>query len=126
MTAKRERAMEELRYRWEDMESDRPLEHLVRRRIVGQDIMLSHVSLEAGCEVAAHSHDNEQMAVVLAGRIRFGLGAPDTPEHVTIVASAGDVVHLPSGLPHSAQALEDSVVLDVFSPPTEQTGIDRA
>ena len=37
----------------------------------------------------------------------------------------GQVLHLPSNLKHSAIAAEDSVVLDVFSPPADKMGIDR-
>jgi quercetin dioxygenase-like cupin family protein len=116
--------MDTLHHRWEDLETDRPMEKIVRRRLIGEKAMLSHVSLEAGCEVATHSHENEQWAILLEGRLQFGLGEPEGSEFRTVVVKAGEVLHLPSGLPHTATALEDTVVIDVFSPPSEMTGID--
>ena len=118
--------MDTLHHRWEELEADRPMAKIVRRRLIGEKAMLSHVSLEAGCEVASHSHENEQWAILLEGRLRFGLGNPEGPDFSTIVVTTGEVLHLPSGLPHSATALEDTVVIDVFSPPSETTGIDAS
>jgi len=112
-----------LHHRWDDLTCDRPLEQLVRRRVIGERVMLSHVTLEEGCHVESHAHENEQMAVVLSGAVRFAIGAGKDAR--TLDVRAGEVLHLPSGLPHAATALEESVVLDVFSPPSEATGIDR-
>ncbi|MHC4471612.1 MAG: cupin domain-containing protein [Planctomycetota bacterium] len=115
--------MDELHHRWDDLEADRPLEKLVRRRLVGKRAMLSHVSLEAGCHVPLHSHENEQWAILLTGSLRFELG-DEGPDRRVLVVSAGEVLELPPGLPHAATALTDSVVIDVFSPPSETTGVD--
>lgn len=102
------------------------MELLSRQRIVGEKAMISRVTLEKGCFVPSHAHENEQFACVLSGRLRFGLGAPDTAGHREVEVGAGEVIHLPSHLPHSARALEATVVLDVFSPPSATTGIDRS
>lgn len=123
MTGGRPRPTNALHHRWDDLSCDRPLERLVRRRVIGERVMLSHVTLEKGCHVESHAHENEQMAVVLSGAVRFALG--DGDDASTLDVRAGEVLHLPSGLPHAATALDDSVVLDVFSPPSEATGIDR-
>ena len=109
-------------FRWSDLEVDRPMDLLSRRRIIGEKMMLSHIHLDAGCDVPAHRHENEQFACVLSGKIRFRLG-DDGGHDETLVG--GEVLWLPSGVLHSAQAIEDTVVLDVFSPPSETTGIDR-
>ena len=85
--------------------------------------MLSQVLLEAGCDVPRHAHENEQLTVVLRGCLEFGIGESEREE--IIVARAGEVVHLPSNLAHRARALEETLVLDVFSPVSEGTGIDR-
>jgi quercetin dioxygenase-like cupin family protein len=87
--------------------------------------MLSEMRLTKGFVVPTHAHENEQFACVLSGKMRFGVGADGTAERRTVDVSAGGVLHLPPHLPHSAEALEDSVVLDVFSPPSEKTGVDR-
>jgi len=111
-------------YYWEELQADSPIERIARRRISAERMSLFQVLLERGCHVPTHSHENEQIACVLSGRIRFGLGAEDSPERVEIELRGGEVLHLPSNTPHSADALEDTVVLDVFSPVIEASGID--
>ncbi len=113
-------------YRWTDMETDRPMPLIERQRVMGAQAMLSRVALAKGFSVETHSHSNEQFAVVLSGKIRFRIGEPGAgagPREVTLVG--GEVLHLPSNVPHSADAIEDTVVLDVFSPPSATTGVDR-
>ena len=112
-------------YRWTDRESDFPMPLLERRRVIGEKVMISQVKLTRGCFVPSHAHENEQFACILEGCLRFGLGVEGSPEHRQVLARAGDVVHLPSGIPHSAEAVEDTLVLDVFAPPSATTGIDR-
>lgn len=97
-----------------------------RRRIIGDQMMLSEVYLHKGFRVPSHTHANEQFAVVLSGRVRFGLGAEGSAAHREMVLCGGEVLHLPSNVPHSAEALEDSRLIDAFSPPSETTGVDRA
>ena len=113
-------------YRWNNLEKDHPLEKLERRRIIGQQMMISQVFLHRGCHVPTHAHVNEQFACVMSGSLRFGIGAEGSPERCDITVSAGEVLHLPANVPHSADALEDTLVLDLFSPPSERTGIDRS
>jgi quercetin dioxygenase-like cupin family protein len=108
---------------WSELESDHPMEGIARQRVIGEKMMVSRVELEAGLLVPSHSHDNEQMAIVVSGRLRFTLGPPEAPTE-TLEAAAGEVVLLPGGMPHAAEVLERAVVLDVFSPPSETTGID--
>jgi len=112
-------------YKWHELPIDAPLERLERHRIVGNRMMLARVALQRGCHVPTHAHESEQLACVLSGRMRFGLGAEGSPERREVVVQGGEVLHLPSNVPHSADALEDSVVLDVFSPVVDATGIDR-
>lgn len=97
---------------------------LFRKRVSGERILLAHVRLEKGCHVALHHHDNEQVAYVLSGRVRWTLGAPGSPESRTIVVEGGTVIHLPSGFPHGVDALEDTLIIDLLSPPGEM-GVDR-
>jgi quercetin dioxygenase-like cupin family protein len=100
------------------------MDKISRRRVIGEKAMLSEVTLQKGFVVPTHQHDNEQFACILTGRMRFTIneGAKDQR---TIDAPAGTVLHLPGNVPHAAEALEDSVVLDIFSPPSEKTGVDR-
>ena len=87
--------------------------------------MISEIRLDAGCHVPTHAHENEQFVMLMSGRMRFGIGAEGSPERHEVDMAAGEVLHLPSNVPHSADALEDSLVYDVFSPVTEKTGVDR-
>lgn len=100
------------------------MDRLARRRVIGEKMMISEVRLEAGCRVPTHSHENEQLAWVVEGRMRFGIGEEDASERTEMIVEAGAVLHLPSNLPHSAEAIEDSLVIDLFAPPSEGTGID--
>ena len=116
---------EATRYCWEQLPNDRPMDLLERRRIIGEKSMLSRVFLRKGCFVPSHAHENEQFACTLSGRLRFGLGTPGASDFREVVVSAGEVLHLPANVPHPAEALEDTLVLDIFSPPSATTGIDR-
>ena len=110
-------------YRWDEMQSDEPMALLSRKRVIGEKSMISRVVLKKGCVVPRHAHENEQFACITSGALEFTVGDESQP-HV-VIARAGDVMHFPSNAPHAAEALEDTVVLDVFSPPSEKTGIDR-
>lgn len=112
-------------YRWSDLPTDRPMPRIERRRVIGERMMISQVLLEKGCVVPSHTHENEQFACVVRGRIRFGLGVEGSPDHQQVVLTGGEVLHLPSKVPHSAEALDETLILDLFSPPSQKTGIDR-
>jgi quercetin dioxygenase-like cupin family protein len=104
------------RYRWEDLPKEMLKPDLGRRLISTERMMLAHVYLDKGCIVPQHSHENEQLTYILEGALRFWLGE-DGSEVVDV--SAGEVLHLPSNLPHKAEALEDTLDVDVFCPPRQ-------
>ncbi len=112
-------------HRWSDLPTDTPMALLSRQRIVGDKAMISRVTLKRGCFVPTHSHENEQFACTISGKLKFMIGAEGSQDRREVIAAAGEVLHLPSNVPHSAEALEDTVVLDIFSPPSATTGIDR-
>src|SRR5688500_1488929 len=89
---------------------------LDRRLITGERMMLAHVYLKKGCLVPLHSHENEQLTYILEGALHFWIGADKKQE---IILRAGEVLHLPSNVPHEALALEDTLDVDVFSPPRQ-------
>jgi quercetin dioxygenase-like cupin family protein len=103
-------------YRWDDMPKERLSDVLERRLITGERMMLAHVYLKKGAIVPRHSHDNEQLTYILEGALRFWLG--DAGERELVVA-AGEVLYLPSNLPHQAEAIEDTLDVDVFCPPRQ-------
>jgi quercetin dioxygenase-like cupin family protein len=103
-------------FRWEDMPRETVNDALDRRLVTGDRMMLAHVYLKKGCVVPRHSHENEQVSYVLEGALRFWLGDEPGEE---LVVNAGEVLVIPSNLPHKAEALEDTLDLDVFSPPRQ-------
>ncbi len=100
--------------------ADQPKEQLnpliSRSLITGERAMLAHVYLKKGAVVPMHSHDNEQITYVLDGALEFkiGNGGPEG-----LVVRSGEVLHLPSNVPHEAVALEDTIDVDVFTPPRQ-------
>ena len=103
-------------YRWDDLTKEAVNPSLSRRLITGDRVMLAHVYLKKGCIVPKHAHENEQFTYILDGALRFLVGEDGREE---VVVRAGEVLHLPSNVPHEAQALEDTLDVDVFSPPRE-------
>jgi quercetin dioxygenase-like cupin family protein len=101
------------------------MELLERKRIIGKQMMISQVFLRKGCVVPTHAHANEQFACIMQGELRFGIGAEESAERYEVNVKAGEVIHLPSNVPHSAEAVQDTLVLDLFSPPSEKTGVDQ-
>jgi quercetin dioxygenase-like cupin family protein len=86
---------------------------LQRQFVVGQGIMLARVLLKKGCIVPLHSHHNEQLTYIVEGALKFYIDGKEITVH------AGEVLCIPSNMPHKAVALEDTVDLDVFTPPRE-------
>lgn len=101
-------------YRWNDMPKEKVNDLLDRRLITGDRMMLAHVYLKKGCLVPRHQHENEQLTYVLEGALRFWIGEDESEE---VVVGPGEVLHLPSMVWHKAEALEDTLDVDIFSPP---------
>jgi quercetin dioxygenase-like cupin family protein len=110
---------------WDDL----PIEELTpligRRLIYSEKMMLAHVYLKKGAIVPAHDHINEQFTYVLSGTLRFWLGEhADAPGDTYTDVGAGDVLVIPSNVRHRAEALEDTLDVDIFNPP-RQDWIDK-
>ena len=103
-------------YRWEDMPKERVSDTLDRRLITGDRVMLTHVYLKKGAIVPRHAHENEQITYILEGGLRFWIGE-DESEVIDVLA--GDVLHIPPLVQHKAEALEDTLDVDIFSPPRQ-------
>src|SRR5207245_11398778 len=86
-----------------------PLSRLVRSK-------LTHVYIQKCCMVPRHAHENEQLTYILEGALQFLIGADGDRE---IVVRAGEVLFIPSNVSHEAHALEDTLDVDVFSPPRQ-------
>ncbi|HET6179379.1 MAG TPA: cupin domain-containing protein [Candidatus Sulfotelmatobacter sp.] len=102
-------ALQYIPWRTVPLEDLNPL--LQRQFVVGQEIMLARVLLRKGCIVPEHSHHNEQLTYILEGALKFWIDGKE------IVVHTGETLCIPSNMPHKAEALEDTVDLDVFAPP---------
>jgi quercetin dioxygenase-like cupin family protein len=103
-------------YRWDDLPREQLSPLIGRRLITGDQMMIAHVYLAKGAIVPKHSHENEQLTYILEGRARFWFGEDESQ---IVEIAAGEVLHIPGHLPHKAEALEDTLDVDVFHPPRQ-------
>ena len=99
--------------RWKDVELEHLNPQIDRQMVVGDQIMVARVLLAKGAHVPLHSHHNEQVTYILEGALKFAIDGKE------IVVRAGEVLCIPPNMPHEAWAEEDTVDLDVFTPPRE-------
>ena len=97
--------------KWNDVEIESLNPQIGRQMIVGTNIMVARVLLKKGAVVPMHSHHNEQVTYILDGALKFWIDGKE------IVVRAGEVLTIPRNMPHKAEALEDTVDLDIFNPP---------
>ncbi|GAB1343621.1 cupin domain-containing protein [Gemmatimonas sp.] len=111
---------------WDDMAVEE-LTPLIGRRLIYTDTqMLAHVYLKQGALVPAHDHINEQITYILSGALRFWIGEhADHPGDTFVDVRAGEVLVIPSMVRHRAEALEDTLDVDIFNPP-RQDWIDKS
>ena len=86
---------------------------LDRQLVVGDQIMVARVLLKKGCIVPLHQHHNEQISYVESGSMQFTVSG----EEITL--RAGEFLCIPPNAPHTATALEDTIDIDLFTPPRE-------
>ena len=103
-------------YRWEEIPRESVSETLDRRLITAERMMLAHVYIKKGSIVPRHAHENEQITYILEGGLRFWIGEDESE---VIDVRAGEVLHIPSMVQHKAEALEDTLDVDIFSPPRQ-------
>ncbi len=103
-------------YKWDDIPKEQLTDSLARRLITGDRMMLAHVYMKKGCVIPRHSHENEQLTYILEGALHFYRGEDEKEE---VIVRAGEVLHIPSNIPHKAVALEDTLDVDIFSPPRQ-------
>ena len=101
-------------HRWSEIEPEQLNPLLTRQFVTGDQAMFARVVLAKGCVVPRHSHPNEQITLILEGILRF-----DFDDGTSHTVHAGEVLVIPSDLPHSATAEEDTVDFDIFAPPRQ-------
>lgn len=97
-------------HRWDEIELEKVTQMISRKIVAGEREMIAQVYLKRGALIPIHHHDSEQMTYVLQGALKFLV------EGIELTVGQGEIVHIPSGIPHQAEALEDTLELDLFSP----------
>ena len=105
-------------HRWADIPNEQITDTIARRFITGDSVTIGRFELKQGGVVPSHSHPNEQVSIVLSGVLLFKAGGEET------TVRAGEVMQIPGNVPHSVEVLEDTLVIDVFTP-VRQDWIDK-
>jgi quercetin dioxygenase-like cupin family protein len=105
-------------HRWAELPEEAITPSIARRFITGERVTVAQFRLTRGGVVPRHAHDNEQISLVLSGRLRFDI------DGATVDVGPGEALQIPGGMPHGVTVLEDASVVDVFSP-IRQDWIDR-
>src|SRR6188768_3795794 len=96
-------------HRWDEIALEKVTEMLSRKIVAGHRQMLVQSYVKRGCLVPMHAHEAEQMTYVLQGALKFVVGG----EEITV--RDGDVLHIPAGVAHQVEAIDDTFELDIFS-----------
>ncbi|SRR5579884_4529519 len=99
--------------KWNDVpvETVNPL--IERQMVVGDQVMVARLLLRKGCVVPMHSHVNEQITNIISGALHFTVGGQE------ITVGPGEYLCIPPNVPHTAVALEDTIDIDIFTPPRQ-------
>jgi quercetin dioxygenase-like cupin family protein len=100
-------------HRWREIPKENLTPQFARQMLHTETMTVARMELRKGAAVPEHRHHNEQITTVESGRMRFILKGEE------IIVGPGESLHIPANAPHSAEALEDCVAVDVFSPPRE-------
>jgi quercetin dioxygenase-like cupin family protein len=101
------------RYDWNTVEREQLNPNFARQCIHGDSMTVAKVYLKKGYVVPEHRHPNEQISMMEEGVLRFVFSGKE------VIVKAGETLRIPPNVPHSAEALEDSVATDLFSPPRQ-------
>jgi quercetin dioxygenase-like cupin family protein len=95
---------------WESVPLESMSDLISRKVITGEKAMVAQVFLKKDAVVPEHHHESEQITYIIEGALKFDI------EGREVIVRAGEVLYIPSNVPHRAVALEDTLDLDVFSP----------
>lgn len=99
--------------RWSDVKNEKLNPLIDRQMITGENLMLAQIVLKKGAVVPEHSHINEQLTYIVEGALKFWIDGKE------IIVRAGEVLCIPANMPHKAEAVEDTLDMDVFYPPRQ-------
>ena len=97
-------------YDWNQVKTEQMNPLITRKAIHSGTMTVARLELQKDAVVAEHSHHNEQITMVERGALKFSIDGGHK------VVRGGETLVIPPNVPHAVVALEDTVVLDVFSP----------
>lgn len=97
-------------YKLNEIPEEQVTELFARRFFTGEKLTFAFINMKKGCIVPQHHHDSEQFSYAITGALQFRIGGEE------LILKAGELVQIPSHIPHEAVALEDFTGIDVFSP----------
>jgi quercetin dioxygenase-like cupin family protein len=107
-----------LHHRWSDIPAEQINASIARQFITGDRVTIARFQLKRGGIVPMHAHENEQVSYVISGALKFKFDGRE------IVVREGEVLQIPSNIPHEAEVIEDCIAVDVFCP-VRQDWIDK-
>jgi len=103
---------------WSNIPAEQINPSISRQFITGDRVTVARFELKRGGIVPMHAHENEQVSFVLDGALKFKIDGRE------IIVRGGEVLQIPGTVPHEVEVLEDTLVVDVFSP-VRQDWIDK-
>ncbi len=107
-----------IHYRWDDITPEQINSTISRQYLTAERVTMARFELKRGAVVPQHAHENEQVSYIISGALKFIFEGRD------IIARGGEVLQIPPNVPHAAEAIEDTLAIDVFSP-VRQDWIDK-
>ena len=107
-----------IHHRWDDITPEQINSTISRQYITAERVTMARFELKRGAVVPQHAHENEQVSYIISGALKFIFEDRD------IIARGGEVLQIPPNVPHAAEAIEDTLAIDVFSP-VRQDWIDK-
>ncbi len=107
-----------IHHRWDDITPEQINSTISRQYITAERVTMARFELKRGAVVPQHAHENEQVSYIISGALKFIFEGRD------IIARGGEVLQIPPNVPHAAEAIEDTLAIDVFSP-VRQDWIDK-
>lgn len=105
-------------HRWNDITEEQINPLIARRFITAERLTLARFELKRGSVVPQHAHENEQVSYIVSGALKFIVDGGE------VIVRAGEVLQIPPNVPHAAEAIEDTLAIDVFTP-VRQDWVDR-
>ena len=101
---------------WNNVPSEEVNPSMKRKIVSGEKLMIARMNFKDGFLVPLHQHIHEQVTQVVSGKMRFWFGAN---KEQTMDLLPGDVIVIPSNLPHEALMIGDVEEIDTWAPPRQ-------